>query len=86
MGLPPKIQMMSMVLGLLPLNRINPMVGDSVRVYHDTKFEIWMKVQSRKWQLTNGSSPKLIVELGLPDCYETLLDFEEDMRKNFFKV
>ena len=69
----------------MSIHRINPMIGDSVRVFHDSKFEIWMKVLSRKWQLTNGSTPQLIVSLGLPDGY-TVPQFEEEMRKNHFSV
>ena len=69
----------------MPLHRINPMVGDLFRVNQDSKLQIWMKVLSRKWLLTNGSTPELIVSLGLPDGY-TIPEFEEEMRKNHFPV
>lgn len=53
--------------GLL-LSRFNPQVGDTVRVYHDSEFVLYMQVGERRWELTNGSSPELVCVM-VPDLY-----------------
>lgn len=67
----------------LQLSSINPLVGDSVRVYHDSKFEIWMKVIERSWVLINGSSPVLECYLGLQNGW-TIPDFEQVLKNRGF--
>lgn len=49
----------------LPLSTINPIVGDRVRVYHDTQIEVWLQVVGRNWRMTNGTNPVLECELHL---------------------
>lgn len=68
----------------LALKSINPQVGDTVRVYHDSEFELWMPVVSRRWYLTNGSTPVLICELGCPSYFKNLFDFIEMMKNRGF--
>ncbi len=52
-------------ISYLPLAHINPLVGDRVRVYYDSELEVWLKVVTRNWIMTNGSSPVLICDLHL---------------------
>jgi hypothetical protein len=67
----------------LPLSYINPMVGDMVRVYHSSDFEIEMKVFSRKWITINGSQPVLYVSLVLTDFWN-IPEFENMLRSQGF--
>lgn len=68
-------RMMGNVSGL-PLSSINPQVNDLVRVYHDAEFDLYLKVVSRKWEMTNGGNPVLVCELHLPDYFETISALE----------
>jgi len=54
----------------LPIESINPLVGDLVRIYHDSAIAIHMKVLIRSWELTNGSMPVLLCELVDPVVYD----------------
>jgi hypothetical protein len=54
---------------------IAPIVGDLVRVYHDSEIEIQMQVIGRTWEFTNGASPVLICELGIPPYFENIPKF-----------
>lgn len=51
------------------LEKINPLVGDLVRVYHDTDFQLFMPVTERKWVITNGETTRLYCYLDLPRGY-----------------
>jgi hypothetical protein len=51
----------------LPLDRINPAIGDRVRVYKDSALHVWLKVVGRRWTMTNGAQPVLECELHLED-------------------
>ena len=68
----------------LPLDAINPLIGDKVRVYHDSEFEIWMTVAERSWFLTNGTSPVLECYLSLGP-HTTIPDFEKMLRQRGFR-
>lgn len=72
----------------LPIEMINPLVGDTVRIYHDSKFELLMKVASRSWILVNGASPTLVIQLTLEDCWwhVGLKVFNEMLQKQGFPV
>jgi hypothetical protein len=39
-----------------------------------------MPVIERTWTFTNGASPILICELGLPPCFKDIRDFEDFVR------
>ena len=59
---------------------INPMVGDIVRVYSDSKCEINMTVVERRWTFTNGANPILICELHISPGYENIPHFEQAIK------
>ncbi|MFY4731230.1 hypothetical protein [Nitrospira sp. BLG_2] len=61
---------------------IEPQVGDLVRVYHDSHFEVDLKVVQRRWTFTNGSDPQLTCELHLPPYWESLAHFIKVMGEN----
>jgi hypothetical protein len=63
----------------LSLSAINPQIGDNVRVYHDSSFEIELKVVERRWHLTNGASPELHCWLSVPSGWN-IIDFEKMLR------
>lgn len=69
----------------LPLERINPLIGDYIRVYHDTGFEVSMKVVERKWVLTNGTSPELHVWLASPNGF-SIPEFEKVLKDRGFPI
>ena len=48
------------------IDRINPMVGDFVLVYHDSELKVHMRVSERSWRIINGSPQKLVVVLEAP--------------------
>lgn len=68
----------------LPLDRINPAVGDLVRVYHDTEFTLYMPVIERRWIMDNGTNPRLWCYLGCP-LGLTIPGIEEVLRNRGFK-
>lgn len=67
------------------MTSINPLVGDLVRVYHDSEFSLYLKVVGRKWEMTNGSSPVLMAELGVPDYFENISHLEKTLTARGFR-
>lgn len=72
------IKFMNNISGL-PNDGINPLVGDLIRVYHDSDLEIYMKVVDRTWRMTDGANPQLTCELWLTTGW-TIPLFEEMLR------
>lgn len=72
-------------IGMLPLEMINPMVGDLIQIYHDTEFQLYMKVKSREWGMMNATPTFLIVTLTCTDEYtpDSFIDF---LQKNNFPI
>lgn len=52
------------------IDRLNPMVGDFVLVYHDSELRVHMRVSERSWRLVNGTPEALVVVLEAP-CERT---------------
>lgn len=75
----------------LALSAFNPQIGDWIRVYHDSNFEIEMKVAERRWRLTNGrqwkltnrSNPELHCWLTSPNGMD-LINFEDVLKQHGF--
>lgn len=63
----------------LPISKINPIIGDRVRVYKDSGLEIYLKVVGRVWKMTNGSNPVLECELHLENGW-TIPQLEKAIR------
>jgi hypothetical protein len=53
------------ISGIL-VERMNPLVGDFVLVYHDSELKVHMRVSERSWRLINGSPDALVVALEAP--------------------
>lgn len=70
----------------LPLSKINPSIGDLIRVYHSSDFEIEMKVIDRRWKLTNGSNPELNIYLAFPNGFDKITEFEKILKNRGFPV
>lgn len=51
----------------LSVAAINPLVGDTVLVYHDSAIDVYLKVVDRRWTMTNAATPILHCELHLLD-------------------
>jgi hypothetical protein len=67
----------------LSTERFNPQIGDWIRVYHHTGFEIEMQVIERRWKLTNGSSPELHCWLGKPNGLELSMFYDVLKQEGF---
>lgn len=74
------LKMVMKHISILPLESINPMVGDLVQIYHDSEIKLYMKVKSRKWEMINATPTSLIVTLTCTD------DYSEDSFLSFLSL
>ena len=73
-------------IGTLPLETINPMVGDVVQIYHDSDMKLYMKVKSRMWEMINSTPTCLIVTLTCTDEYNCPDEFVNFLMRNKFPI
>jgi len=67
------------------IHDFNPLVGDYVRVYHNSNFEVEMKVAERHWKFIDGASPELHCWLNAPNAM-SIPDFIISLRNRGFNT
>ena len=60
---------------------MSPCIGDSILVYHDTEFKLYMKVTQRTWENINGTKFSLVCYLDLDLPWQSIPALEKVLKE-----